>query len=54
MAWFNIIAILLLSGKAIALLRDYEDQRNLGKDPVFNPKKFGIDDVTGAWSKYQK
>ena len=54
MAWFNIIAILLLSGKAITLLKDYEDQRNLGRDPVFSPKKFGIDDKTGAWSKYQK
>lgn len=53
MAWLNIVAILFLSKKGFALLKDYEEQRKAGKDPVFDPKKFGIEDATGAWKKYQ-
>ncbi len=53
MAWLNIVAILLLSKKGFALLADYEKQRKAGKDPVFHPKEFGIEDTTGAWDKYQ-
>lgn len=53
MAWLNIIAILLLSKKGFALLKDYENQKKAGKDPVFDPEKFGIDDETGVWTKYK-
>lgn len=53
MAWLNIIAILLLSKKGFALLKDYEEQKKAGKDPVFDPKKFGIEDETGVWERYQ-
>lgn len=53
MAWLNIVAILLLSKKAFALLKDYEEQRAQGKDPVFDPKLLDIDDKTGVWTKYQ-
>ncbi|MBQ7370951.1 MAG: alanine:cation symporter family protein [Blautia sp.] len=53
MAWLNIIAILLLSNKGIALLKDYEEQKKQGKDPVFHPEKFGIQDETHVWDKYQ-
>jgi len=42
MAWFNIIAILLLRKPGIATLKDYEDQKKLGIDPVFIPSKLGI------------
>ncbi len=49
MAWFNIIAILLLSNKAVAILKDYEEQKKAGKEPLFDPEKFGIHDETGAW-----
>ena len=49
MAWFNVIAILLLSNKAVAILKDYEDQKKAGRDPLFDPARFGIDDPTGAW-----
>lgn len=49
MAWANIIAIALLSPKAVALLKDYEKQKKEGKDPAFDPKEFGIEDETGAW-----
>lgn len=53
MAWLNIVAILLLSGKGFALLKDYEEQKRAGKDPVFDPAKFDIEDTTGVWKKYQ-
>ncbi|WP_371031380.1 alanine/glycine:cation symporter family protein [Pseudoclavibacter sp. JSM 162008] len=35
MALVNLVAIGLLSGVAFKLLKDYTDQRKLGKDPVF-------------------
>ncbi len=54
MGWANIIAIVLLAPKAVAILRDYEKQKKQGKDPVFNPAEFDIEDYTGAWKKYQK
>lgn len=45
MAWINIITILLLSPKALKLLRSYEKQEKSGKEPVFNPKEFGIENA---------
>lgn len=42
MAWLNIIAILFLRKPAILALKDYQNQRKAGKDPVFNPKELGI------------
>ncbi|WP_366144445.1 alanine:cation symporter family protein [Anaerovibrio sp.] len=53
MGWANIIAIILMAPKAVAILRDYEQQKKAGRDPVFAPEKFGIDDYTGAWDKYK-
>ncbi|MBQ6237815.1 MAG: alanine:cation symporter family protein [Bacteroidales bacterium] len=43
MAWINIVAILLLSPKALRSLRDYERQRRLGVEPVFDPKAMNIE-----------
>lgn len=37
MAWINIVAILLLSPKALRALKDYERQQRLGVEPVFDP-----------------
>jgi alanine or glycine:cation symporter, AGCS family len=51
MAWANIIAIALLAPKASAILKDYETQKKQGKNPVFHPEKFGIEDETGAWKQ---
>ena len=51
MAWANIIAIALLAPKASAMLEDYEQQKKEGKNPVFDPTKFGIEDETGAWKR---
>jgi len=42
MAWFNIIAILLLQKPALAALKDYEKQKKEGKDPVFHPEDIGV------------
>jgi len=42
MAWLNIIAIILLSKTGVATLRDYEEQKKAGLDPVFEPEKLGI------------
>ena len=42
MAWFNVIAILLLTKPGIATLKDYERQKKLGIDPVFIPSNLGI------------
>lgn len=54
MAWLNIIAILLLSKKAIEILKDYEEQKKLGIDPVFDPDKFNIKDKANIWRNYKK
>jgi len=36
----NLTALLLLSGVAMAVIKDYERQRRMGKTPVFNPEHF--------------
>lgn len=43
MAWFNIVAIFLLRKPAMKILRDYEEQKKMGLDPVFDPRKLGIE-----------
>ncbi|WP_414608635.1 alanine/glycine:cation symporter family protein [Stenotrophomonas pavanii] len=48
MSWLNIIAILLLQRPALAALRDYEQHRQAGKDPLFNPKLLGVRN-TSVW-----
>lgn len=45
MAWINIIAILLLSPKALRALKDYERQKKEGLEPKFSPKALGINNV---------
>lgn len=42
MATVNIIAILLLGGIAIDALKDYQKQKNKGKDPVFKASSIGL------------
>ena len=42
MAWFNIVAIILLSKPGLAILKDYEAQKKMGLDPVFVPSRCGI------------
>ena len=42
MSWLNIIAILLLQKPALAALRDYEQHRHAGTEPLFNPQRLGV------------
>ena len=46
MAWLNIIAVILLHKTGLKVLKDYEDQKKEGKDPVFEPEKLGIKNTT--------
>lgn len=50
MAWLNIFAILALSKPALKALRDYEEQKEKGLDPTFDPKKLGIENAD-YWTK---
>lgn len=45
LAWVNLPAIILLSPKVIKIFRDYDRQRKMGLDPVFEPSKLGIDNA---------
>ncbi|GAB3812314.1 alanine/glycine:cation symporter family protein [Pontibacter rugosus] len=42
MAWLNVVAIILLRKPALRALKDYQEQRKAGLDPVFDPVKLGI------------
>lgn len=42
MAWVNLIALILLYKPVLKILKDYEYQKKLGLDPVFEPEKCGI------------
>lgn len=42
MAWFNIIAIILLQKPALKALLDYEKQKKQGIDPIFIPEDIGV------------
>ncbi|MFC7686754.1 alanine/glycine:cation symporter family protein [Ureibacillus sp. GCM10028918] len=53
MVWINVIAILILMKPAILALKDYEQQKKEGKDPVFDPIKLGIKNAT-FWEEYNK
>lgn len=50
MAWLNIVAIILLRKPALRALKDYQAQRKAGLDPVFDPKKLGINNAE-LWEK---
>lgn len=42
MAWLNIIGIIILQQPAYKALRDYEQQKKQGLDPIFDPIPLGI------------
>lgn len=50
MVWVNVIAILFMAKPAILALKDYEQQKRIGLDPVFDPRKIGIKNAT-FWEK---
>lgn len=45
MCYLNFFAIMLLTKPAIKTLKDYERQKKIGLDPVFNPIEAGIEDA---------
>lgn len=49
MAWLNVVAIILLRKPALKALKDYQEQRREGKDPVFDPVALGIKN-TDQWT----
>lgn len=53
MVWLNLIAILALSKVVFTTLKDYDSQIKQGIDPVFDPKKLGIE-TTGVWDQKKK
>lgn len=40
--WINLIALVFLSPKAVAVFKDYERQRRAGTDPIFRAESVGI------------
>lgn len=53
MAWLNLITILFMTKIALQVLRDYEEQKKEGRDPVFDPKKLGIKNAQFWEKEYQ-
>lgn len=54
MVWLNLIAILMLTKPALAALRDYEEQKKQGLDPVFDPVKLGIKNADYWETEYKE
>ena len=44
-AWINILSILVLGKYGFATLKDYEEQKKMGLDPVFIPERCGINNL---------
>lgn len=42
MVWFNIIVLWRQSNVAVKVFKDYEEQRDQGLEPYFNPQRVGI------------
>ncbi|MDO5328515.1 MAG: alanine/glycine:cation symporter family protein [Coriobacteriia bacterium] len=49
MGWMNLIVLMILSPKAISIVKDYSKALKDGIKPTFDPDKYGIDDDTCAW-----
>lgn len=53
MVWLNVLMLWFLFPKAVAMLKDYEEQRNAGQIPFFDPDKVGIENVD-IWKEINK
>ncbi|MEG0383319.1 MAG: alanine/glycine:cation symporter family protein [Solibacillus sp.] len=51
--WINVIMMLFIMKPALIALKDYEQQKKEGKDPVFDPIKLGIKNAK-FWETYKK
>ena len=49
MLWVNTFSILLLTPKVLKIVKDYEKQKNVGLNPLFDPATVGIEDKAGVW-----
>ncbi|MFX3625449.1 MAG: alanine/glycine:cation symporter family protein [Ectobacillus sp.] len=54
MVWLNVIAIVILAKPALKALKDYEQQKKQGIDPVFDPNALGIKNADFWEKEYQK
>nr|WP_216830574.1 alanine/glycine:cation symporter family protein [Alkalihalobacterium elongatum] len=54
MVWLNLIAILILAKPALRVLKDYEEQKKQGIDPVFDPVKLNIKNADYWENEYNK
>jgi AGCS family alanine or glycine:cation symporter len=54
MVWLNLVAILILAKPALRVLKDYDEQKKQGLDPVFNPDKLGIKNAEFWTEDYQQ
>ncbi len=54
MAWLNVVAIIILQRPALVALKDYEQQKKAGKDPVFDPVALNIKDADFWEFEYNK
>lgn len=53
--WINMLVVLILSPKAFALYKDYEEQMKAGIDPYYNPDKLCWDGVdVDMWKDINK
>ena len=43
MCWLNLPVLALMAPKSFRILKDYENQKKQGLDPVFVPEKLGLD-----------
>ena len=48
LGWINIVCLLFLSPKAVAIVKDFTKEIKSKEKPKFVPEKYGIDDATGA------
>ena len=49
MTWLNVIAVLILSNQGLAIFKDYERQKKLGLEPVFDLDLLGIQNAGSVW-----
>lgn len=49
MTWLNVIAVLILSQKGLKIFNDYERQKKLGLEPVFDPDALNIKNAGSVW-----
>jgi len=50
MAIINLPTIVILGGRAMACLKDYEQQKKAGKNPVFKASSIGIKEQLDYWN----